>query len=257
MNKPIAAAILQALLDGTDPVTGEILPDAHVIQHPVVIRALHTAIMTLKGMDVPKEIGIEPDAPYRSVENNPDVLKSGRLSSQRPWTQEDIDQLTQLFADGWTIEDLAHHLQRRKRGVSRQLEKMGLIESTDNPEKPVKPGLERAGKLWTQDEDDLLRKLHADRWQIADIAPHMHRSEFAVFCRMEKLELYGEEYGYPDKLAVPFTPETRIKLHDMYAAGHTVAEIAAHFGQPEKSIAARLFYMGLSGESPDLFSGRK
>lgn len=39
-----AREILQPMLDGADPLTGEILPQEHICNYPEVMRALQTAI---------------------------------------------------------------------------------------------------------------------------------------------------------------------------------------------------------------------
>jgi len=81
--------------------------------------------------------------------------------------------------------------------VQRQLEYLGVCHATtseisDSSSRPAK-----AGQRWTREEDNLLMDMYAQRHPITDIASQMRRSEYSIFCRMEKLELYGEEYGYP------------------------------------------------------------
>lgn len=47
MTTAEAREILQAMLDGADPVTGEILSAEHICNYPEVIRALHIAIASI------------------------------------------------------------------------------------------------------------------------------------------------------------------------------------------------------------------
>ena len=88
-------------------------------------------------------------------------------------------------------------LQRRERGVQKQLAHLGLIESKKNASKTPSPGLERAGQRWTREEDAQLKNLFSEKLPIAEIAAEMQRSDYAIYCRMEKLQLFGAEYGYP------------------------------------------------------------
>lgn len=235
MTTAEAREILQAMLDGSDPVTGEILPPEHICNYPEVIRALHIAIASIS------------DDRHSPAE----VRKNSKLNAGRAWTSGDSAQLESLFKSGATMDEMCRQLQRRERVIKRQLAMLGLIESSEKPAKAPIPGLERAGRVWTSEEDMLLRKLHSDKRPISEIAAEMRRSRYSIFCRMEKLELYGEEYGYPilDELPKWENSDSRA-LRKMFEAGKSVGELAEFYGRSEKSIAARLFYMGLIKESP-------
>lgn len=175
-----AREIIQAMLDGADPVTGEILPPEHLCNYPEVIDALHIAMAYM------------PDK-----KPSPGKFRKGRLNAGRPWTAGDISELESLFKSGAAMDEMCRRLQRRERGVKRKLATLGLIESGEMPAKAPIPGLERAGRAWTGEEEALLRKLHSDKRPIPEIAAEMRRSRYSIYCRMEKLGLYGEEYGYP------------------------------------------------------------
>ena len=49
---------------------------------------------------------------------------------------------------------------------------------------------------------------------------------------------------------LPNEPTKKQLLREMFLSGKTVKELADYFGRPENSIRVRLFYMGLSKESP-------
>ena len=138
-------------------------------------------------------------------------------------------------------------LQRRERGVLKQLERLGLAENA----KASSPGLERAGQRWTPDEDTLLKHLYIDRLPIEKISAEMQRSEYAIYCRMEKLQLFGAEYGYPpNEECPPWSNKDNQQLREMFLSETPIDELAAYFERSENSIRARLFYMGLIKESP-------
>ena len=91
-----------------------------------------------------------------------------------------------------SMETMCEKLQRRRRGVQRQLRDMGL------PLPPARKVATRAGTLWTEEDDEQLRKLYHLRCPVEEMARELERSVRAVYLRMERLELYGDEAGYPD-----------------------------------------------------------
>ena len=237
MTKEKATVLLKSLLDGVDPVTGEVLPENHVCCTPQVMRALHEAILALGG-------GNQPEA----AEHAPPVTKKGRLNAGRPWTDEDLDALKQMFTAGVSMEEICRVLQRRERGVKNTLAYLGLIGT---PQAEEKHGQRRAGMPWTKADEELLIELYRQRASVETMAARLERSPYGVYCHMEKLELFSEEDGYPRHDELPkFTREEQDELRRLARDGWRVSEIAAHFGRPEESIAARLFYMGLSKEAP-------
>ena len=145
------------------------------------------------------------------------------------------------------MSELCKRLQRRERCIQQQLYRLGLIKPASTPT----AGLERAGLPWTQDEDALLKTLYDAHWPISSIAAKMQRSDRAIYCRMERLELYGEQYGYPPEEVQPkWSRADDETLREMYSSCISVAEMAQSLQRTEKSIAARLFYMGLTKDSP-------
>ena len=184
MTNETAQEILQIMAKGIDPITGEILPEEHLCNYPEVARALCLAIQSLSADSL--------------VTNLPINKKNGKLNAGRPWTKEDLFELEQLYLSGASMDIICKHLQRRERGVQKQLEYLGLRHTTseisNSSSLPAK-----AGQRWTREEDNLLTDMYAQRCPISDIASQLQRSEYSIFCRMEKLGLYGEEYGYPAK----------------------------------------------------------
>lgn len=233
MTTDRAIEILRCMANGIDPITGEILKEDHLCNSPEVIRALYTAIQAMSGAENGDESRI--------------VRKSEKLNAGRPWTDADLDALKRMYQDGDSMDLICAKLQRRERGVLKQLERLGLTENA----KASSPGLERAGQRWMQEEDALLRNLYSEKWSIERMAARMQRSEYAIYCRMEKLQLFGDEYGYPPNEALPpLSNKDSQQLREMFLSGTPIDELAAYFERSENSILARLFYMGLIKESP-------
>ena len=232
MTAERATEILRCMANGVDPITGEILEEGHLCNSPEVIRALCAAIHAMTKAD-----GADTSYPVR---------KNGKLNAGRPWTDDDLDALKRMHRDGASMDSICMILHRRERGVLKQMRLLGLKQK-----KASASGLERAGERWTKEEDDLLKDLHIDRWPIEEIAAKMQRSEYAIYCRMEKLQLYGAAYGYPPKEEYPpWNNKDNQQLREMFLSGIPVDELATHFEQSENSIRARLFYLGLTRESP-------
>ena len=175
MTNECARTILHQMLDGIDPTTGKVLPKDHLLSDATVIRALHTAVLALTDISHPVR------AP---------VNRHGRLNGGRPWTAMDRDALARLSRSGASMEMMCEKLQRRRRGVERQLHAMGLLPP------PAETDLRRAGSLWTQEDEEQLRKLCRLRRPVEEMARELQRSVRAVCVRMSQLGLYGEEPGY-------------------------------------------------------------
>lgn len=244
MTNETAKHILELLLDGVDPRTGEFLPKDHVFNTPAVIRALHMAILALSAPAKPMQEPVSPPP-------LPAAKPSDPLNASRAWTDDELDALKRLYLANISLETICSMLQRRERGVKRQLAYLGLIESEKASGREPTPGRERVGFPWLQQEDELLKEMHRRRRPIHEIADELHRTPYAVYLRMERNELYGSVPGYPEFDELPkWTAADTKELRRLFEEGKTVEELAMHFGRTEKSISARLFYMGLSKESP-------
>lgn len=121
MTNESARIILLQMLDGLDPTTGEVLPPDHLLNDATVIRALHTAVLALMDVRMP-------------------VNRNGRLNAGRAWTEMDRDALAALSRSGASMETMCEKLQRRRRGVQRQLRDMGL------PLPPARKAAKRAAR---------------------------------------------------------------------------------------------------------------
>ncbi len=110
MQQTRARQILQSLIQGIDPVTGEELPRETVLQHADVLRALlaglsaleQTAARALRRAQLPDNVG-------------------------RAWTSEEESRLVAAFKKGESAVALAHEHGRTLRAIEARLEKLGLI----------------------------------------------------------------------------------------------------------------------------------
>lgn len=227
MNATDARIILELLLDGVHPITGEILPDDHVCVHPHVVRALHKAIIALQSEESPNT-ALKPNV-------------------GRPWTADDDAQLRALYAQKRSMEDMCRILKRRPRGVKNRLAYLNLVE----PE----PGKRNSGKPWTHEDEGWLRQMFSYNMSISEMAAQLKRSKVAITMRLDKLGLINVVSG-DERSARPWSPEELNLLQAMVESGIDVALIAERFDCSEKQIRARMFYMGLGGDAPNVMPKR-
>lgn len=239
-----AIDILELLMEGIHPVTGEILPE-NVLSEPDVIMAIRSAIRALRMAAVNERKMIEGN-------NLPEqrLTKKGTLDAGRPWTEEDDKRLKELYLRQVSIGEMCDSLQRRPRGVNNRLIFLGLVQPEVNRYgRPLTSGMERAGMPWFSEEDQKLRELFNQQKPLHEIANALHRSERSIEFRMERLQLIDNAEDYPESVRNR-TRRDNEDLKQRYLSGQSVEDIAACYQIPEKSIRARLFYMGLSKESP-------
>lgn len=237
MNAKDAYILLETLMDGVNPITGELLPEDHVCHEPAVLRALHKALVALRNSD---------DMP---VDDTALVNRNGKLNAGRPWTQKDLDWLKQLHEAGASMEEMCHLLQRRKRGIERQLVYLGLTDQRGenvaaNPKRP------RTGTPWTSEDDKTLWNMWKQGESEERIAKELQRTAYAIHCRMERLGMLEPEDADAPSLLPPWALEDVQLLKRLHASGCTVEEIAVQMNRPVESIRARMFYMGLTKEAP-------
>ena len=112
MDLEYAKKILEALADGVNPVTGEILSKEDSCNQVEILRALH---VVLRHLDTP----------------NKKVKKPNAENAGKPWTAEDDDALCRMFVTGCSVQDICNHFQRSRGGIAARLVKLGKINSRD------------------------------------------------------------------------------------------------------------------------------
>jgi hypothetical protein len=120
-------AIITALADGCNPVTGELLEPTHVCQQPDVIRALHVA----RGH-------IEREAKRERR------LERARLTlpanTGKAWTGGEDRALAARFRLGTSVADMATLHARTPGAIAARLERLGLVAPADAAPPRGRPG---------------------------------------------------------------------------------------------------------------------
>jgi hypothetical protein len=110
VQRPNAREILQALVEGYDPFTGDELPSGSVLQQAEVMRALLAGISALtagaaraqRRSQLPENVG-------------------------RAWSKAEEQRLTDAFHEGASLEELAVRHGRTPTAIEARLEKLGLV----------------------------------------------------------------------------------------------------------------------------------
>jgi len=139
MQQIRARQILQSLIQGMDPVTGEELPRETVLQHAEVLRALLAGLAALE----------QTAARAQRRAQLPDNVG-------RAWTTEEESRLVAAFKSGESAVAIGRKHGRTLRAIEARLEKLGLITAqqrttrggfTGVSEAPPRPRSARGGIL--------------------------------------------------------------------------------------------------------------
>lgn len=116
-----AKEIVEMLADGIDPTTGELLPSDSHYNDPEIIRALFTVLRSVRMPAKASKKTIE--------EKQKDNLDAGRpRNAGLPWSDEQKTEVSSLFGQGKTIEELSEYFERTHGAIKSELTHQGLIE---------------------------------------------------------------------------------------------------------------------------------
>jgi hypothetical protein len=117
MDENKALAILSALANGVNPLTGEVFPPDSPYQTTDVVRALFLAASLLESRAKPK-------ARTTSLPGN----------AGKPWTSEEDQKLLYEFDRGASVATLAQAHGRTTAGIQARLEKHGKLQASPGPQ---------------------------------------------------------------------------------------------------------------------------
>lgn len=105
-----ALRIIQSLVDGVNPCTGEMFPDGSPYQQPTILRALFIAVRALERLEEKQK------REQRLPEN-----------AGKSWDESEDRMLCIKFESGLTIMQLAQKHRRTSGAIQSRLEKLGKI----------------------------------------------------------------------------------------------------------------------------------
>lgn len=121
MDIQLAKEIMSALANGINPITGKPFPDDSPYNHPLIIRALYTILLSSNVN--------HPQSQNKKTSKQPDdnLKNSKPRNAGRPWTAEMKLQLKSSYKKEITIEQLAEIFERTEGAIRSELEHQGLI----------------------------------------------------------------------------------------------------------------------------------
>jgi hypothetical protein len=146
MQQSRARQILQSLIQGVDPVTGEELPRETVLQHADVLRALLAGLSALeltaaraqRRSQLPDNVG-------------------------QAWTTEEESKLVGEFKSGEAPQVIARKHGRTLRAIEARLEKLGLITAEERTTRGGFSGVSEAQPRRRVARGGILRRKRAQR----------------------------------------------------------------------------------------------
>ncbi|EJL6985921.1 hypothetical protein NMT30_001754 [Vibrio cholerae] len=111
---------VEALANGIDPISGEVLPESSPYNNPEVIRSLFTVIDAVK----------QPKKGKKSVEQKQEenISKGLPKNASLPWSEEERENLANAFNAETSIDELSEIHGRTNGAIISELKKQGLIE---------------------------------------------------------------------------------------------------------------------------------
>ena len=232
MNNQEACELLERLIAGVHPTTGELLANDSAYSDPMVLRALALAIQALRGAQEPAR-----------------RTRESRANNRLSWTGEEDEFLRKAFSQGLTPSAIGAQLQRSEHNVKVRLNALGLASREAL-------GLRGAGsqggrQVWSHEEDEFLRKAFSEGLTPQAVAAQLHRTANNVKLRLYAMGLASrEELGLNTPAGqanrgTPWFPEQEAQVAELFKAGTAPAEIARQMGRSELSILYRLEKLGL------------
>jgi hypothetical protein len=130
LDRARSLEVITTLANGIDPLTGEIFPKDHTLQHPDVVRALFGAALALQGGNGAHG---SQASPARSAVALPQ--KAGL-----PWSAEEDHELIAGFESGSSERQLSEKHQRTRNAIRARLIRLGLVAPTEGtPLRNVSP----------------------------------------------------------------------------------------------------------------------
>jgi hypothetical protein len=111
MNEQRALAIVSALADGVNPITGEVFPAESPYQDVQIVRALGLLVRALESKSRVR--------PKSSMPSN----------AGKPWNDSEDEQLLREFDRGQSVQKLADLHGRTVAGIQARLERHGRIKA--------------------------------------------------------------------------------------------------------------------------------
>ena len=197
-----AISVLNILISGFDPQTGELVSENHFVRREPVQAALRNAVRALR------ENSMQREEPEQENSKNKTVRRRGRggkfyfvtekapepafIRSGLPWDAADDQLLQTLYRKRAPVRDMALELKRTPYAVFTRLEKKNLCGKEYGY-----PARDEKGP-WTTEETETLRRMVEQGKNALEIADVLHRPFYNIRMRIDYIRLshrMAEEAG--------------------------------------------------------------
>ena len=186
MSPERAVEIIENLVDGIHPLTGEILPEDNICEEVGIVDALNCAIQVLNERIV-AERAIEE---YRRMQVKDASEKESKSKQNlpenagKPWFPKDDAELLKLYKAGVSVTEIAKQYKRTKGAIRARLVRLGIAEHRSEV-------LDVYAGIDPIDNNDLrYRLLHGET--IPELAQRYGRTEKAIRARLFYMGFGGE-----------------------------------------------------------------
>lgn len=105
----------------------------------------------------------------------------------RPWNKYEDERIIHFYKTGMSFEQLAQKFNRHPKGIENRLGILGFL----NAPRIKKPGLERAGEPWTEEENEAFFAMAKRGLDAEQIAKQLRRTASAIQSRINRLKSRG------------------------------------------------------------------
>ena len=130
MSPERAVEIIENLVDGIHPLTGEILPESNICEEPGIVDALNCAIQVLNERIVANR-AIEE---YRRQQSRGTVNEVASIEEKKPdntgkpWLPKADAELLELYKSGVSVKEIAKKFKRTNGSIRSRLAALGVTE---------------------------------------------------------------------------------------------------------------------------------
>ena len=253
--------IIKALAKGVNPITGELISNDDLLSDPTIIRALYSAVESMKSGNIDHSSSNNLTSTSTTREDN-NIKKGLPKNHRKPWDSNSIDELVYKFKNGSTASELAEYFERTLFSINGVLLKEGLIDQDDLPA-PPSPEKKREiniklgrplnhGIPWDpQSLDELINK-YKNGSTIAELSKYYDRSVGSIRSTLSKNIVLSESQdiknrysNLPRNHGKPWSGSLKEELFDKFRSGSSIPELAKYFERTEGSIGSTLFDKGL------------
>lgn len=189
MSPERAVEIIENLVDGIHPLTGDVLPECNICEETGIVDALNCAIRVLNERIV-AERAIEEyhrQQIKESLEKKDKAKRKLPENAGKPWLPEDDVELLKLYKAGVSVTEIAKQYKRTRGAIRARLVRLGMAEHRSDI-LDVYEGIDPI------DNDDLRYWfLHGET--IPELAQRYGRTEKAIRARLFYMGFGGKAPG--------------------------------------------------------------